>query len=89
MKKIGENKPNWRTISVQPHYTGRLKELQKLSGNIWWSWNTKAVELFKYISNDKSISDCIDPIKMMKTVSHERFADLEKDSTFLKIETLN
>ena len=85
MKKIGENKPNWRTISVQPHYTGRLKELQKLSGNIWWSWNTKAVELFKYISNDKSISDCIDPIKMMKTVSHERFADLEKDSIFLKM----
>ncbi len=85
MKKQGKNQPNWKTISVQPHYSGKLKELDKLSKNIWWSWNSKAVELFKYINEDQTISDCIDPISMLKTVSHKRFDELEKDMTFIKL----
>ncbi len=85
MKKQGKNQPNWKTISVQPHYSGKLKELDTLSKNIWWSWNSKAVELFKYINEDQTISDCIDPISMLKTVSHKRFDELEKDMTFIKL----
>lgn len=80
-----QNLPNWRTISVQPHYTGKLEMLDKLSKNIWWSWNSKAVDLFKYINKNKTISDCIDPILMLKTVSHKRFEELEKDTEFLKM----
>ncbi len=85
MKKQEKNQPNWKTISVQPHYTGKLEELDKLSKNIWWSWNSKAVELFKYINNNKTISSCIDPIKMLKSISHKRFQELEKDMTFIKM----
>ncbi len=84
MSKQKKNQPNWRTISIQPHYTGKLKELEKLSRNIWWSWNVNAVELFKYINDDKTISECIDPISMLKNVSQERFSKLEIDNTFLK-----
>jgi len=80
-----QNRPNWKTFSVQPHYTGKLIELDKLSKNIWWAWNPKAVELFKYINKDTSITDCINPILMLKTISHKRFEELEKDEKFIKM----
>ena len=59
--------------------------LDRLSKNIWWSWNYDAVNLFKYIKKDKTISDCIDPISMLKTVSHKRFEELEKDAVFIEM----
>lgn len=85
MKFEISNKPNWRTLSIQPHYTGKLKQLENLSRNLWWAWNVKAVELFKYISDDSTLSECIDPVSMLKRVSQERFSKLEKDNTFLEM----
>jgi len=79
-----KNLPNWHTVNIQPHYTGKLKKLEELSRNIWWSWNNKAIELFKYINNKNSISNCIDPISLLKTITQERFEELQKDSQFLK-----
>ena len=82
MKIESSNKPNWRTLSIQPHYTGKLKQLEHLSRNLWWAWNVKAVELFKYISDNKTLSECIDPVSMLKNVSQERFSKLEKTVHF-------
>ena len=79
-----KNLPNWHTVNIQPHYTGKLKKLEELSRNIWWSWNNEATELFKYINNKNSISNCIDPNSMLKSISQERFEELQKDSQFLK-----
>lgn len=79
-----KNWPNWHTINIQPHYTGKLKKLEELSRNIWWSWNTEATELFKYMNKDKSISDCIDPVLSLKSISQKRFKELQKDSLFIK-----
>ncbi len=78
------NQHAWHAMSVQPHYSGKLKKLEELSRNMWWSWNIKAVELFKYIAGDTGISYCIDPMAMLKNTPHERFEELEKDSVFLK-----
>ncbi|NOZ34309.1 MAG: glycosyltransferase family 1 protein [Chlorobi bacterium] len=79
-----KNLPNWHTVSIQPHYTGKLKKLDELSRNIWWSWNNEAVELFKYISNYDAISDCIDPAVMLKSITQERFKELQNDTKFIK-----
>ncbi len=79
-----KNLPNWHTVSIQPHYTGKLKKLDELSRNIWWSWNNEAVELFKYISNYDIISDCIDPAVMLKSITQERFKELQNDTKFIK-----
>ncbi len=80
-----KNLPDWHTVNIQPHYTGKLKKLEELSRNIWWSWNTEATELFKYINNDESISNCIDPISMLKSITQERFEELQKDAHFIKM----
>ena len=79
-----KNLPNWHTVNIQPHYTGKLKKLEELSKNIWWSWNTEASELFKYIINDFSVGNCIDPISLLKSVNQERFEELLKDAQFIK-----
>lgn len=79
------NRPNWKTISIQPHYSGRIKELDRLSKNIWWSWNHEAIKLFKYITEEDVLSDCIDPVNLLKSVSYKRFAALENDSVFISM----
>ena len=80
-----KNLPNWHTVNIQPHYSGELKKLEELSKNIWWSWNSEAVELFKYIINeDGNTTECIDPVTLLKSVSQERFEELKNDSVFLK-----
>ncbi len=79
------NLPNWHTLNIQPKYTGKLKKLEDLAQNIWWSWNNKAVKLFKYINNKPEISECINPISILKSITQERFEDLQKDSIFIKL----
>ncbi len=81
----GINQPNWRTIRVRPFYPGKLKEIQELTGNIWWAWNNNAIELLKYIRKNQNISECIDPISLLKNVSNKRFAELEKDNVFIEM----
>ena len=81
----GINQPNWRTFRVQPFYPGKFKELEELSGNLWWAWNDYAVELFRYITDSTSDLEFIDPIAMLKNVSNKRFAELEKDSVFIEM----
>ncbi|NPA67557.1 MAG: glycosyltransferase family 1 protein [Chlorobi bacterium] len=81
---IDKNLPDWHTVNIQPNYTGKLKKLEELSRNLWWSWNLEAVELFKYIAKDTSANSCTDPLAILKSVTQERFEELEKDTFFIK-----
>ena len=84
MRKILNNEPNWRYLNVKPHYSGELEGLDKVSRNLWWSWNCEAIELLKYIAEDDSISHCINPVEMLAKIPYERYEELENDSRFLK-----
>ncbi|MEA2042208.1 MAG: alpha-glucan family phosphorylase [Bacteroidota bacterium] len=76
------NKPIWRDISVQSTVSKSLKGLEDIAGNLWWSWNPEAQELFKYIAEDNHNPEALDPKAILKTVSYEQLEHLENDKEF-------
>ena len=41
-------------IIVNPQLPKRINKLQEISYNLWWSWNTEFLRLFKIIDMGKN-----------------------------------
>ena len=71
-------------ITVNPQLPKNINKLQEIANNLWWSWNTEYLRLFKKI--DKDLWETVDknPVKFLKRVSQERIEKASKDSGFVK-----
>lgn len=72
-----------RSFTVLPCLPDRLRPLQKLAYNLWWSWNADAVALFRRINPD--LFEALDhsPIRLLGATDQKRFEQLEHDDGFL------
>ena len=71
-------------ITVTPDLPGRIRQLGKIANNLWWSWNTEFLKLFKMIDVDLWERVERNPIKFLKQVSQDRLESAAKDESFLK-----
>ncbi|MEA5005195.1 MAG: alpha-glucan family phosphorylase [Rikenellaceae bacterium] len=78
------NKPSWSTMLVNKVLPDRLKPLETLAKNLWWSWNEEAKDLFKSIDIDLWRSSFRNPLNMMDNIPSGKYAALEKDADFLE-----
>ncbi|MDF1547187.1 MAG: alpha-glucan family phosphorylase, partial [Bacteroidales bacterium] len=78
------NQPIWRDMEVKANPTGTFPELEDLAKNLWWSWNSDAINLFKYIDPETWVKTDADPLAMLNEVSYERFMELEQNQTFIE-----
>ena len=71
-------------ITVNPQLPKRIEKLGEIANNLWWSWNTEFLRLFKKIDID--LWDLVEknPVKFLKRVSQEKLEEAAKDSGFLK-----
>ena len=71
-------------ITVNPQLPKRIEKLDKIANNLWWSWNTEFLRLFKKI--DKDLWETIEknPVKFLKLVSQERLEEISNNQEFLK-----
>jgi phosphorylase/glycogen(starch) synthase len=78
------NQVSWRKLFIGSNLPESIKGLEELSMNIWWSWNYKAVELFKSIE-PKLWKKCNkNPIHLLKQVTSKRLTQLANDKAFTK-----
>jgi phosphorylase/glycogen(starch) synthase len=84
---VNSDKPTWKKILVQPVLPKPLKPLKALAFNLWWSWNTEAVELFQSILPDKWEELDTNPVMLLESLSLEKINALVADEKF--IEKLN
>ena len=84
---VSTDKPTWKKILVQPVLPVSLKPLKELAFNLWWSWNTEAVELFQSILPDRWEELDTNPVMVLESLSLEKINALESDKTF--VEKLN
>lgn len=82
-----QDQPTWKKVLIQPVYTNRLKKLNELAQNLWWSWNYEAIALFESIDPTAWQIAEQNPITMMEGLSLKRMESLENDQQF--IERLN
>ena len=71
-------------ITVNPQLPKRIEKLSTISNNLWWSWNTEFLRLFRKIDQDLWEKCGKNPVKFLKEVSQDRLEMAAKDVQFLK-----
>ncbi len=78
-----ESSPSWTRVLIERRLPERLRPLDELSYNMWWSWTLEARELFESIDPKLWLEFERNPIALLDNLTTDRLAELEKDSSFL------
>ena len=71
-------------ITVTPQLPERIKGLSKMANNLWWSWNSEFLRLFKEIDIDLWEKVGKNPVKFLRLVSQEKLDSILQNNNFLK-----
>jgi len=76
--------PRWKNVSVKSKLPGRLKDLQKLANNLWWTWDTEAPDLFRQIDPEHWENCEYNPLILFEQVEYTRLKKLAGDSEYVE-----
>ena len=71
-------------ITVNPQLPKRIGRITEIANNLWWSWNTEFLRLFKMIDLDLWERCDKNPVKFLKAVDQEKLEIASKDPLFTK-----
>ena len=71
-------------ITVKPQLPKEISKLSEIANNLWWSWNTEFLKLFKEIDIDLWERCGKNPTKFLKHVQQEKLEKIAKDLVFLQ-----
>lgn len=83
LKVSNTNAPVWRDITIHAELPAKLKCLDELAHNVWWSWNSDAKKLFHDIDPDMWRATGENPVLLLQKLSFERCQELTNDKKFL------
>ena len=72
-------------ITVVPQLPKELKKLSEIANNLWWSWNTEFLKIFKMIDPDLWERCDKNPTKFLKLVGQEKIEKAAKNEEVLKL----
>ncbi|MFD7552634.1 alpha-glucan family phosphorylase [Streptomyces sp. NPDC059816] len=72
-----------RRITVRPVLPAPLAPLNDLARNLRWSWHEETRELFRSLDPERWDAAHRDPVRLLGTVTAERFSALADDPAFL------
>lgn len=78
-----ESAPLWREVVVVSEFPQALSALQRLSRNMWWSWNDDAIALFESIDPGNWRRCHCNAVAFLQTLSYSTLKKLEHDKEFL------
>ena len=70
-------------VTVVPQLPKSISRLNEIANNLWWSWNTEFLRLFKIIDCDLW-EQTKNPTKFLKMVNQERIEQISRDDSFLQ-----
>ncbi|MCL2383830.1 MAG: alpha-glucan family phosphorylase [Oscillospiraceae bacterium] len=71
-------------ITVNPQLPKKIERLSDIANNLWWSWNTEFIRLFKKMDIDLWERCGKNPVKFLKLVEQEKIEAAAEDAEFLK-----
>lgn len=77
------NAPVWRDITINSELPAKLKNLEEIAHNVWWSWHSEAKSLFHDLDRELWRSTGENPVLLLQKLSFERLQELEKDKAML------
>lgn len=72
-----------RKYVVVPRMEGGLKDLREIAGNLWFSWNMEAVELFDYLDEHLWQETNHNPLQTLIRLSRHRLQQVCADEGFM------
>ncbi len=76
------NEPRWKRIIVRPKLPRELEKLEKLTENIWWTWDDEAQELFETIDPKVWLASEFSPAILFEQVAHKRLVELSQNGEY-------
>ena len=71
-------------ITVNPQLPKRIEKLSVIANNLWWSWNSEFLRLFKIIDIDLWENIGKNPVKFLKLVPQEKLEEFSKNRRIFK-----
>ena len=71
-------------ITVNPQLPKRIGRITEIANNLWWSWNTEFLRLFKMIDIDLWERCNKNPVKFLKLVAQEKLENASRDLAFVR-----
>ncbi|MFA5879157.1 MAG: alpha-glucan family phosphorylase [Candidatus Margulisiibacteriota bacterium] len=71
------------TFEVSPNLPHELDPLKEIAGNLWFSWNYYAIEVFRQIDPDIWEGLCHGPQNLLNNVNQKRLDEIVKDEIFI------
>jgi len=71
-------------ITVNPQLPKKINRLSEIANNLWWSWNTDFLKLFKNIDMDLWERIGKNPVKFLRLVSQEKLEEAARNNAFVK-----
>ena len=71
-------------LTVIPKLPDNIKGLSEIVNNVWWSWNTEYLKLFKFIDADLWNEVLKNPYKFLKLVEQEKLEEASNNPDFIK-----
>ena len=78
------NTPNWKFVTVRSQIPEALKNLEELSRNLWWSWNSSAIDLFRSLDKELFKEVGYNPVELLNRLSYEKLTALSQDKDIMK-----
>ena len=76
--------PSWKKILVAQSLPKRLEGLERLSQNLWWTWNAEARDIFYLIDDIKFEQLNRSPIHLIENLTSQDINRLLNDEDFIK-----
>ena len=71
-------------ITVNPQLPKSIERLSEIAENLWWSWNTEFLRIFKMIDIDLWERCGKNPIKFLKLVEQEKLERAANNAEIIK-----
>ncbi len=72
-----------RKFIVTPNLPPKLQPLLEIARNMWWVWNTEAINLLRRVDPDLWEEHHHNPVAVLGSLSSDRISDLTRDQAFL------
>lgn len=84
IKVSNVNAQAWNEITVKSRIPNELQKLAEIARNIWWSWNSEAIILFRDLDPELWKEVGLNPVLLLERMSFEKMEKLSKDKTIIK-----
>lgn len=83
--KIKVNKVNetsWKELNVKSNLPESVKKLEEIAHNLWWTWDSDAKNMFRYINPPAWKEAGSNPVQLLNLLTFNQLVELGNDKEF-------